>query len=100
MKLQNQVCTFEQAKKLKELGIGQESINYFVMASGVLKLYQKSDPIMDFFAIDMSYNIVSCNYSAFNAAELIQMNEGIGALNFSYSRKKQYYTGSAVGKDY
>jgi hypothetical protein len=64
MKLQSQVCTLEQAKRLKELGISQESYLYHYFfdnvprnVSGVWRLHHEYYGRFE-------------HYSAFNVAEL------------------------------
>lgn len=60
MKLEQQVCSFEQAKKLKELGVKQESLFYWNEKAGVADFYNHFMP-------------TDRNISAFTVAELGEM---------------------------
>ncbi len=62
MKLENQVCTLEQAKKLKELGIVQDSLFYHIECNpnvfeieqideNSYKNYDKGDPVFSAFTV-------------------------------------------------
>jgi hypothetical protein len=86
MELKNQVCTFEQAKRLKELGVCQESAFYFVGTSekdispNSIKVgsgYEWSDY--------PGYGLYPIQYSAFTVAEL-----GIMMDNANVEKSKTY----------
>lgn len=85
MKLSNQVCSIEQAEKLKKLGVAQETLYYWTHSDW---------GIMPKRSIDFTGNPTAI----FTAAELIQMKGNTYGVDFS-ERKKQYYTGDAVSKD-
>lgn len=59
MKLEKQVCSLELSKRLKELGVKQSSLFYFTLGGIV---YRSEMPFF-----------IDTNYSAFTAAELIQL---------------------------
>lgn len=59
MKIENQVCSLEQAKKLKEIGINQRFANYF---------WDESDKQL-YRCIDGSASDICC-FAAFTSAEL------------------------------
>lgn len=59
MNLESQVCSFELAKRLKELGIKQSSLFFWTIGGIVSRL--EALPILDY------------NYSAFTVAELGEM---------------------------
>ena len=61
MKIQDQVCTIEQAKKLKELGVEQKSLFFW---------YEDEKLGGVFRSVGMMLNSTEYNYSAFTAAEL------------------------------
>jgi hypothetical protein len=64
MKLEHQVCTLEQAKKLKEIGILQESLFYHTMGvPGILIAHQQLN--------------MTVQFSAFTVAELGIMFDNI-----------------------
>jgi len=77
MHLEKQVCTLDQAKKLKELGVKQESLFYHTNSEkwGVMP---KS-----------SIDFTGDPWAAFTVAELVQMNQN--CFNIEYS-KDRYYT--------
>lgn len=63
MKLNSQVCSFELAKQLKELGVKQDSISWWF-------------PNADKFSLACTFNLVdpiNNMYSAFTAAELFEL---------------------------
>jgi hypothetical protein len=89
MKLQSQVCTLEQAKRLKELGISQESYLYHYFfdnvprnVSGVWRLHHEYYGRFE-------------HYSAFNVAELGVMlpNElDLSNGNYFFTKKGLLHT--------
>lgn len=71
MEIKQQVCSLEIAKKLKELGVKQESIfwyrNYRSLVTGIFEIgFMGEDRLMDGF-----------QYSAFTVAELVAMLQPI-----------------------
>lgn len=77
MKLENQVCSVEQAEKLKKLGVKQESLFYWT--------HSEKWGIMPKKSIDFSGNPTSM----FTASELVLM---IGfCYGIEYSDKKQQF---------
>lgn len=64
MKIENQVCTIEQAKKLKELGIRQESFFAWIDEGQLLSRHSPNLPLM---------NIATSFTAAFTVAELSEM---------------------------
>jgi hypothetical protein len=78
MDLEKQVCTLEQAIKLKELGVKQISLFYHTDNEKWNIMPRKS--------IDFSGE----PYSAYTVAELIQMVENLHNVDYSESNKKYY----------
>lgn len=91
MKLEDQVCTFRQAKRLKELGINQKSLFYWKENEIQTNICYKS------FKETTERILLSCNkyYSAFTAAELVQMNKSCSGFTYS-ERKDKWYKGWKV----
>ncbi len=88
MKLEDQVCTFEQAKRLAELGIVQDSLFYWkeneiqtVVTDREMKSW-------------IDKYLPACNkyYSAFTIAELIQMNENVHNIDASTAREGKWFS--------
>lgn len=73
MRLEDQVCSLESAKKLKELGAKQDSLFYFALTIDGIKLVTK-DLIIDIFGIineiGKTVETRSIICSAFTVAEL------------------------------
>lgn len=110
MKLNEQVCTLEQAKRLKELGVIQNSLWYWntiYLGAPQLSLYNKNSTSQDFFKCGVSaYNGLDISdfmepyYSAFTVAELsnalplqvkgrlelykFRRNDGLWFVHYSY----------------
>jgi hypothetical protein len=96
MKLEHQVCTLEQAKKLKELGVLQQSIWYWQkMKEPVIE--GCSNLRLQLFADvhhPISSSVVEKNYSAFSSAELGAMlpdDEAFDINTFLNNRTLQWY---------
>ena len=71
MELEQQVCSLELAKKLKELGVKQESLWYWNMITKEFKDYEGKSPII---ACEIYSNSrLWENFSAFTVAELGEM---------------------------
>ena len=94
MELEKQVCGMFYAKKLAELGILQESLYYWKEneIQRVVSEKQMKDWIQKY--------LPKCNnyYSAFTAAELVQMNENFHGIEFSEAHNR-FYIGYAVDND-
>lgn len=96
MKLENQVCTLEQAKKLKELGIVQDSL--FSWRKG--EFYNTGEWIFEWYVTNDAYDFEiepSESYSAFTVAELGMMLGGI----FTIERNEKlglYFASTPKGK--
>lgn len=100
MKLENQVCTFEQAKRLKELGVKQESIWFWEemrhpvpqgCATKRLQLYADVGHAI-------SRSAVEANYSAFSATELGAMIPCNPSSSVNYSYYHRYnWRGHSIG---
>lgn len=88
MKLENQVCSIEQAEKLKELGVKQESLFYWT--------HSEKWGIMPKKSIDFSGNPTS----VFTASELIQMNISFGGIEYSDKNHKFYMQTSFEPKEF
>lgn len=88
MNLEKQVCTFEQAKKLKELGVKQESLFYHTHSEKWGVLPKKG---CDFTGDPLS---------AFSVAELVQMNQNCFNIEYSESEKNRYYSQTSMDEDY
>ena len=94
MKLENQVCSLELAKKLRELGVPQESLWYW-------KNYCEEwfQPMCSFAIRRGKYdNFIpekAEEYAAFTVAELgeIMKHSGMGTSAFSGMSKKWWVTG-------
>lgn len=88
MQLEKQVCTLEQAKKLKELGVKQESLFYHTSSEkwGVLP--------------KTSIDFTGDPWSAFTAAELVQMNQNCYNIEYSEKNKNQYYSQTSIADDF
>lgn len=69
MKLEDQVCSLEQAKKLKELGVSQESLFWW------LELYQGPEDNFNprYFLNSGKHKDIEIQFSAFTVAELGEM---------------------------
>ncbi len=96
MKIENQVCSFELAEKLKELGVEQNSLYYY--SQGPL------DDSLQLGKLDNGWSEPVENISAFTATELLEMlpefilpetededyvltirqNEGCWSINYIY----------------
>ena len=97
MKLEDQVCTLVQAKMLKALGVKQESLFYWkenelqtnLCDGSFKKLAERFMPIGNKY------------YSAFTAAELVQMNGNTGNIENSYDseREGQFYSFSHTNEN-
>jgi len=70
MKLENQVCSLELAKKLKELGVKQDSIFYHTIFNQGKESEFNGGVVMN---ISDFYKMSDENYSAFTVAELGEM---------------------------
>jgi hypothetical protein len=90
MKIENQVCTLEQAKKLKELGVKQDSLFWYTQDKTPnnpnLNLYgwpQESMPVIIMFGQQskISTSDVYVEYSAFTVAELGVMLQYVGVYS-------------------
>lgn len=79
MKLEDQVCTFEQAKKLKELGIAQKS--WFCYSH---LLDEKNNPILAFKPTTDNYE---GDISALTVAELGNILDGAAVSEMNISGK-------------
>ncbi len=78
MELENQVCSLELAKKLKELGVKQESLFYWFPFGEGIREWQVTKRILDKDAIKgwkyhEKHNKEFSFYSAFTVAELGEM---------------------------
>lgn len=94
MKIENQVCTLEQAKKLKELGITQDSMFYWVNTTQGLRLAYKDSykhyGIVGENGTEVTKRmIIAC---AFTVAEL-----GLMLPQGSYMRRSYITTEEIVG---
>lgn len=72
MKLENQVCSLDLAKRLEELGVKQESLFYWVKMKGywpLLVLCKEDDTFVRISGFDEITDIEE-QYSAFTVAEL------------------------------
>lgn len=71
MKLEDQVCTLESARRLKELGVPQDSLFYWVH---VKEPKNPMESKLDYWTIILkpNYPVSSGWYSAFNAGEILQ----------------------------
>ena len=67
MELKDQVCSLEQAKKLKKLGVPQKSLWYWKLSGTKFILVDK------FYLFDKNLHGDSRVYSAFTTAELGEM---------------------------
>lgn len=91
LRLEKQVCSLKHAKKLKELGVEQESYFYWIQYSGI------SGPSYDLHYLPSDYFIEkNCNppghyYSAFTVAELMNMLPHILIENTELSGGCVYY---------
>lgn len=72
MKIENQCCTLEQAKKLKEFGIISNALFYW-------RSDNKIHPVTEGLY----------GYAAFTAAELIKMNGGNGGIETGATRENK-----------
>ncbi len=93
MKKENQVCTIPQAKRLKELGVIQESNDRYYeyrINAGTQTTLRPPD----------QHEIVN-EWSAFNVAELVAMNENCYNINISDGQftKGRYYSKTSVIED-
>ena len=70
MKLENQVCSLELAKRLKELGVKQESLYYWSLCQGCVKEYGAKGIKVDYELGDSGHGD---KWSAFTVAELGEM---------------------------
>jgi hypothetical protein len=72
MKLKDQVCTLEQAKKLKELGVDQRSLWYWevLKLTGVEGVAKERITVRFNIGHPISSGVVEQQYSAFTVAEL------------------------------
>lgn len=85
MKLEDQVCSIEQAVKLKELGVAQESLFYYT--------HSEKWGIMPRSSIDFKGDPTS----TFTAAELILMLDNkVGNIDRVYVCEGDYYAISSV----
>lgn len=58
MKLEDQVCTLEQAKKLRELGITQDSLFYWIDRAGQSRVvFEKNIEFLDQLPIISAYTV-------------------------------------------
>lgn len=90
MTTQEQVCTLEQAKRLKELGAKQES--YFCWQDFPETRYRKHD--LDLWPVHDAKHIMDLgeSWSAFTVAELGEMiNWDVVALSPPYKEDKKWY---------
>jgi len=88
MHLEKQVCNLDQAKKLKELGVKQESLFYHTNSEkwGVMP---KS-----------SIDFTGDPWAAFTVAELVQMNQNCFNIDYSEKIMNCYYSQTSVDKNY
>ena len=90
MRLENQVCSLELAKRLKELGVKQESLHYWAKTLG------ENEPELDASPFATEFGC----YSAFTVAELGEMlPKGITAYCTNVSGKwgwKSFYIVTAA----
>lgn len=101
MKLEQQVCTLEQAKRLKELGVKQDSIFYwietYINRTRKFKVLPKyNEDGFDLVENESLQGIISGTsknecYSAFTVAELGEM------LPRDYDEVGKYYTIADIG---
>lgn len=98
MKLEQQVCSLELAKRLKELGVRQESIFHWVPNQGAANTGLKKTVRDDGFALSASLKQppgmlkINRGYSAFTVAELGEMlREHLDDYNFTF-----YFNGNWV----
>lgn len=88
MLLKDQVCTLNQAKRLKDLGVKQKAIfcHYF-------------NKTLERWTIALEeYASMPVRYSAFNVAELVQMNGNIYNIEWSVKENK-YYSNTDPGAE-
>lgn len=102
MKLENQVCSLELAKKLKELGVKQESLFYYCSALKVdTRLSSVSNTIWlpegIFYISEIESFDYRKDYSAFTVAELGEMLPYSIAVN---NRIQYFYCGRNVSKEW
>lgn len=107
--LTKQVCTFEQAKRLKELGVEQDSLWYWntiYLGEPKISLYNAHSKDDDFFKSGMdSYKDIdiSCHrepyYSAYTVAELGEMlpDETINGGMVDRHNENEYYCYTRTG---
>ncbi len=75
MKIENQVCPFEHAKRLKKLGVMQESLHYYSEKFGIVTKTRSGFAIVESMqpgAPDLLKEDITLNeyYAAFTVAEL------------------------------
>ncbi len=86
MRLQDQLCTPEQGKKLKELGIIPKSQFYHNIENGDTN-YGQQIPLSQ-----QELNTSLMWVPAFSAAELVQMLQNLGNIDMSISDDKRWYS--------
>lgn len=99
MQLQHQVCTLEQAKRLKELGIVQQSL-FFMDQKGTIRVCIEGLSMEKDFAIPVPLQKPIVNYNvvaAFTVAELCEMMPfylvGFGQLTIRKNYRRDNLTG-------
>lgn len=89
MKLEDQVCSLELARKLKELGVKQESSFYHIIENGHYKLYPYKAPGFSLEGIRKNPRKDWDWCSAFTVAELLAMIPKV--LENKENRAADYY---------
>lgn len=94
MKIQNQVCTIEQAIKLRNLGVAQIALFYYCYPE-----------IMPASWLDGT-TLLNDTYAAFTGAELVLCCNGLGGIEYSLrgnkygDNKGKYYRQISEGADF
>lgn len=99
MNIQDQVCVFEQAKKLKELGVGQESLFYWrgetVWHINEVTDWPNQEQLSNLIASGDEKDII---FSAFTVGELMMMLPDYESIHSSMD-KRTWYAGSVENDD-
>lgn len=92
MDIKDQVCSLQQAKKLKELGVDQNS--YFLWIEGK---YGSSVTMTEHHRRIAQFDPIK-EYAAFTTAELVQMIGCLGNIEFS-KRSNKFYSQTNFNDD-
>ena len=98
MKIQDQVCSLEQAKKLSELGVNSQSLWYYIRADEYEFALVPDGWVVDDAVPDLRYweSVATCHeqYSAFTVAELgVMLPHDLEEFQLStwYAPKRKLY---------